>query len=518
MENQRNSPNKRQGQDTKFISKNEELSIELDDFIKEKDELLEAIELDKEHFKQSQVGDILDDMLKNIGFVNFRDYCKLVSDKDKLQKKHFLVASIEILLKSANDNGFSLCRKNEFIYLFNSEYWENINTEVFKDFLSDVALKMGVNKFDAKHHLFKDDLYKQFIADAGLKEIIPNINTTLINLNNGTFEISRDKQFLRNFRKSDFLTYQLPFNYDKQATAPKFKKFLDEVLPELELQDILAEYLGYIFVKNSVLKLEKVLLLFGTGANGKSVLFDVIMALLGRENVTNHSLHSLTVDNSKSRINLLDKLLNYSSEINGKLESNTFKQMVSGEPLEVPILYKQSIIATDYARLMFNCNELPKEVENTNAFFRRFIILPFRVAIEPKKQDKELSQRIIESELSGVFNWVLDGLSRLLKNKDFTHSSIVKNEVLQYQKESDSVMMFLEDENYQKSVTDDRPLKDVYAEYKSYCLDSGYRLCSNRTFSNRLKKNGFIVQRKSYGNAVFIERKSKNEDLCEVQF
>ena len=32
---------------------------------------------------------------------------------------------------------------------------------------------------------------------------------------------------------------------------------------------------------------------------------------------------------------------------------------------------------TDYGKLMFNCNELPKEVEQTNAFFRRFIIIPF---------------------------------------------------------------------------------------------------------------------------------------------
>ena len=58
----------------------------------------------------------------------------------------------------------------EFI-LFNSEYWENINEEVFKDFLGNVSLKMGVDKFDAKHHLFKDEIYKQFLSDGGVKEI-----------------------------------------------------------------------------------------------------------------------------------------------------------------------------------------------------------------------------------------------------------------------------------------------------------------------------------------------------------
>ncbi|TYB80413.1 DNA primase [Bizionia saleffrena] len=472
--------------------------------------------MDKENLKQNSVANILAEMLKNVEPVNFREYCRLDNDKDKLQKKHFLVACIEILLKTVNDNGFSLCRKSDFIYLFNSEYWESVEEEAFKDFLGSTALKMSVDKFDAKHHLFKEELYKQFLADAGLQEIKPNSGTTLINLNNGTFEISQKKQILRAFKKSDFLTYQLPFDYDSEATAPQFKKFLDEVLPEQELQNILAEYLGYIFVKNSVLKLEKVLLLYGTGQNGKSVLFDVLMALLGSQNVANYSLQSLTAENGNSRAQLVNKLLNYGSEINGKLESNVFKLLISGEPVEARLLYKNTQIITDYARFMFNCNELPKETENTRAFFRRFIILPFRVAIPDKKKDVDLAKRIIQTELSGVFNWVLNGLTQLLQNKNFTDSQIVQNEILQYQKESDSVLMFIDDENYQKSVADDRPLKDLYAEYKSYCLDSGYGLCSLRTFSSRLKKNDFIVRRKSYGNAVFIERKS--EDVNETDF
>ena len=241
--------------------KNEKTKIGADEILNEIKNLSEAVKIDKEHLKQNQVENILNEMLKHIEPVNFREYCKLDNDKDKLLKKHFLVACIELLLKNVNDSGLSLCRKSEFIYLFNSEYWENVSDEVFKDFLGDVALKMGVDKFDAKHHLFKDELYKQFLSDAGLKEIKPTNGTTLINLFNGTFEITPKKQFLRAFKKSDFLTYQLPFAYDSVATAPQFKFFLDEVLPEPELQNILAEYLGYIFIKNSVLKLEKVLLL-----------------------------------------------------------------------------------------------------------------------------------------------------------------------------------------------------------------------------------------------------------------
>jgi putative DNA primase/helicase len=474
------------------------------------DEILNEVSILEEQFKidkTNRASNILDDLISKIKKVNFRHYACLKDEKEKLQKKHYLVSVIEILLKTAEDNNFNLCRKSEMIYLFNSEYWENIDIENFKDFLGRVALKMGVQKYDAKLHTFRDDLYRQFLADAGLQEIKSNSTTTLINLKNGTFEITPKKQFLREFRQSDFMTYQLPFSYDKNSETPLFQDFLDKVLPEKELQNILAEYLGYVFIKNSVLKLEKVLLLYGTGANGKSVLFEIMNAILGKENTTSFSLQNLTGDNGYYRAMLSNKLLNYASEINGKLQSSIFKQLISGEPVEARLPYGNPKIISEYARFMFNCNELPKEVENTNAFFRRFMIIPFRVTIPEKLQDKELSKKIIDNELPGVFNWVLKGLQRLLINKNFTHSIIVKNEVLQYQKESDSVLMFLDDESYQKSIDNYMVLKNIYHLYRQYCIESGYRQVSNKNLSKRLEKAGFKKEHKREGTSFYIEKK-----------
>ena len=157
--------------------------------------------------------------------------------------------------------------------------------------------------------------------------------------------------------------------------------------------------------------------MYGTGANGKSVFFEVVQALLGSDNVSSYSLQSLTNDNGYFRAKLANKLVNYASEINGNLETSIFKQMVSGEPVEARLPYGQPFTLTQYAKLIFNCNELPKDVEHTNAYFRRFLIVPFDVTIPPDEQDKTLHTKIIDNELSGVFNWVLEGLDRLLKQK-----------------------------------------------------------------------------------------------------
>lgn len=63
--------------------------------------------------------------------------------------------------------------------------------------------------------------------------------------------------------------------------------------------------------------------------------------------------------------------------IGGKIETDIFKQMASGEPIEARLPYSEPFILNGSAALIFNCNDLPKDVEHTNAFFRRFLIIGF---------------------------------------------------------------------------------------------------------------------------------------------
>jgi putative DNA primase/helicase len=331
----------------------------------------------------------------------------------------------------------------------------------------------------------------------------------LINLKNGTFEITTEKQIIRAPLSKDFLLYQLPFEFDPNANCPKFQEFLDRVLPDKEAQMILAEYLGYIFIKGNKLKLEKALLLYGPGSNGKSVFFDIVTALLGGDkNVSNYSLQSLTNESGYQRAMLSNVLLNYSSEINGKMETSVFKRLVSGEPVDARLPYGEPFTLSNYGKLMFNCNDLPKDVEHSIAYYRRFLIIPFCVTIPESEQDKELAHKIIHNELPGVFNWVLEGLKRLLLQKNFTKCEIVDKQLEEFRKESDSMLMFFEDENYVRSSDDYEKFKDLYNYYRSYCIESGYHPCSKRSFSQRLKYNGFNLERRNTGMIVFIKKEN----------
>jgi putative DNA primase/helicase len=430
-------------------------------------------------------------------------------DDFKLNAKHFLVLSIENVLQFAEKNRWGLCKNHDFIYLYNSTFWAVIGKDTCQKFLGEAAEKMGVAKLSARHYLFREQLLKQFLSTAYLPTPEVNKDTVLINLLNGTFEISPEGTKLRPFDRSDFITYQLPFNYNTQAKAPLFEAYLNKVLPDKERQNVLAEYLGYVFIKHSsnALKQEKALILYGTGANGKSVFFEIATAMFGRDNVSNYSLQSLTEEKGFYRAKINNKLVNYASEISGKLEASLFKAMVSGEPVEACLKHGQPFTMTDYAKFIFNCNELPKDVEHTNAYFRRFLIIPFDITIPENEQDKSLHTKIIECELSGVFNWVLEGLNRLLKQKSFSDCDAAQKAVEKYRIESDSVQMFLSESGYKVSIDFEIQQQYLYSDYRTYCFESGLKTCSLKTFTERLRNSGFQTERKApgmYVNAVKI--------------
>lgn len=57
------------------------------------------------------------------------------------------------------------------------------------------------------------------------------------------------------------------------------------------MQDVLAEFLGSVFIKASYFKIGEGTDVYGTGANGKSVLYST---LFGEENISSYPLDIIT--------------------------------------------------------------------------------------------------------------------------------------------------------------------------------------------------------------------------------
>jgi len=409
------------------------------------------------------------------------------------------------LLILAKRLGSGLRFNNGFYYIFNFNYWIKCERPIFEAFLGMIAEKTGVPKLTAKQYKMREKLIKQFETTANFKES-PKGDVVKINLRNGTFHVYSSEigevgevgevGELKSVERDDFLKYQLGFDYDDDAKSPIFDVYLNRVLPDLELQSVLMEYVGYLFTRR--MKLEKALILFGSGANGKSVFFEVLMALLGKDNVSNFSMDNLLNDSGNYRINLGNVLVNYCTEVGNIRDMQIYKVLISGEPVSARRLYQDAIIIDDYCKFIFNTNILPK-VEQTDGFHRRHILIPFMQTIPENEQDINLHKKIIATELSGVFNHVLRGLERLLSQGRFSASKIVTETINDYKRESNSVQLFLDDDNWKPSLTKKVRRDEIYGQYTRYCDTNNYPPVNSVNFGKRLRALNYEITRGAQG-------------------
>ena len=439
--------------------------------------------------------DVLDSFLEQVGKISFPK-----SEDEKVGRNTYYIGSIDHLLQTARLNRWDIGMRNEMPYFFTGKFWQRVEPQSFRHFLQAVGVKQGIPHRVIKDHLFVDKLVKQFESEARFP-VLSASDTPKINLRNGTLHFTPNGTELKPFDKQDGLTYQLDYNFDPSATAPLFRKFLDRVLPDGAMQKLVFQYIGYVFLRD--MKQDKILFLYGGGANGKSVFLNIIRALIGSEQCCEFSLEAIT-KSPHVRAELGKFLFNVSTEISSRLATDIFKKQACREPLDGRFLYGQPFIVRDYATSVFAMNELPKDVEQTEAFFRRFLIVPFDVRIPDREQDPSLAHKIIASEMGGILNYVVEGAKSLLSEQKFDIPEAVRGAVEKFRRESDSVLSFLDEGRYQPSSENWAPLRDMYDSYKEQCNDDNSRPVSKRTFGKRLRSLGYAVEKMGHDNQIVV--------------
>ncbi|HYH67312.1 MAG TPA: phage/plasmid primase, P4 family, partial [Urbifossiella sp.] len=99
----------------------------------------------------------------------------------------------------------------------------------------------------------------------------------LLNCPNGTVNLRTGE--LRPHDPTDYITKLCPTNYDPAAAAPRYRKFLAQILPDAAVADYVREVGGY--AATGEVSDQSVHFFVGDGSNGKSVLLKLWAEVLG---------------------------------------------------------------------------------------------------------------------------------------------------------------------------------------------------------------------------------------------
>jgi len=268
---------------------------------------------------------------------------------------------------------------------------------------------------------------------------------------------------------------------------PINKKVFSEVVYKHDIS-VLQEFIGYCLYKKY--HIHKATMFLGGGKNGKSTAINLLIALLGKENVANKELQEI-IYNRFATSSLYGKLLNASADISSKALSKTgkFKELTGGDYVEAEAKFKDSFNFTNYAKFLFSANALPKASDDSYAFYRRWILISFPNTFDGKTCDPNLLEKLTtEEELSGFLNWAVDGLQRLLANGEFSYGKTVEDVMELYKTLSDPVYAYCTE--FLKNQIGGHILKEnLYKHYVKWCKEKQLPIIPKNILTGNLAKH-----------------------------
>ena len=373
--------------------------------------------------------------------------------KDEKGRKHFVSRKLaESILHDVHIK--TLNGSNRMYY-----YEDGIYREGGED-------KIRIKCMEKLSDVFKVNYYNETLAFIqGLTFIDPNaIDSGWMNLKNGLYNINT-----HTFDKHTpdvFTIKRIQVEYNADAKCSFFKEKLMEKV-DTEVMMTIQEMFGYCFLPGQ--KFEVAFLLYGPPRTMKSTTLYALSSMLGDDNMTSFNLQYLT-ENQFALAYLYGVPANVCADLSSTALKNTgaFMTLVGGDKITASRKHEHPITFYPSTKLIFSANVIPPTYNKHLAFYRRWVLLNFPNQTDESEIDINMRDKINE-ELSGIFNWAIEGLKRVIKYERFSFNLSPEDVKDQYEKSSDTIQSFI----YNMIDTDDDEgiltKRRVFKAYVGYC-------------------------------------------------
>ncbi len=277
----------------------------------------------------------------------------------------------------------------------------------------------------------------------------------------------------------------------------------DEDAPQKKL--LLAEVcgaaaLGY---ATKLLQPRAVILKGEKAENGKSQILDLARGLLPLSAIS--SVTAARMGDERHVIGLIGKLLNASDELSSSsaIASETFKAIITGEPVDGRDVYKSRIEFRPLAQHIFATNTLPPfQGGMDRGVQRRLLVITFNRIIPLEERIESIGRRIAAEESDLLLEWAVEGASRLIRQRNFTIPPSSKIALTDWILGADPVLAWLDACVTIKPHSGNYPClttREAYDSFRSWAVAEGFK-------NDKLPAiNGFV--QRVQANAPGLEHK-----------
>lgn len=398
---------------------------------------------------------------------------------------------------------------NGMFYMNSNDCWKPVEDGLIKSIILDL-LQGGYKQTTVKNII---DIL-QLKTKKTDEEINLNEKNGLINCINGFLNI-RTMNLQNHCAKTQdyYSTNQFLVNYAPGAQCPRWLQFLEEIFDgdddKEDKKSLLQEFMGYCLTTD--VSHQKALFLLGNGSNGKSIILDVLEAILGKTNSSSLDFEQLGKQFMTNQ--LINKLLNVCNDIDYKSTTSygTFKRIVTGETILADRKNRDPVKFKPHCKLIFAANRLPQTSDTSKGYFRRLFILKLNNSFEGTNRDKDLKSKLM-NELDGIFLWVISGLQRLTDKQNFTNAKSSDDELEKYLENSNSVIAFIREACEIKKAKDHWVRYDeLYKAYVEFCKESGWKSFKKTEFRQE------VIDRQYKGDVIYIRHGDRGNHFQNIK-
>ena len=293
--------------------------------------------------------------------------------------------------------------------------------------------------------------------------------------------------------------------YDPRARCPRFEAFMAEILANREEVEFVQRFAGYTLT--GCVDEEALIFMQGQGANGKSVLANILSGVLGDYAVTVGSeLLAVTKNESEAsrlKVRLRGARMALVNEVgqNDTFNDQRVKEIVSREAISARYLYGEAFSFLPTHTLWVRGNHRPAVLDSGDGMWRRLILLPFLRQFDARESVRDLDRQLLAEEGSGILNWCLAGCLNWRKIRLAIPPSI-SLETAQYRDETDVVAEWIDAECIRRP--DVRcPVPTIYESYRNYFHTVGMSPKSQVGFTRMMGTRG--LRRRSSNGKSYLE-------------
>ena len=318
-----------------------------------------------------------------------------------------------------------------------------------------------------------------------------NHDAHLIGVKNGVVDLKTGSLIFP--EPTMLITKQCNASYFPDKECTQWLKFLNEVFQgKQELIDSIQRLLGYTFT-GSVTE-EIMVICYGFGANGKSVMSNVIQHVAGGYGKTGSPslLKSRRDDDSSPRSDIAGlagyRYISLNEMQSGdRLDEQVVKILAGREAISARAIYKDHMTYKPSGKVWLKTNHKPVVKEDDDGIWRRLVVIPFGRKFSESERDPNLEEKLIQ-EADGILAWIIQGAVKWYQD-GLSICPTIKQESSEYRTESDLLGHFLQEkiefDNTARAIE-----TDVYFHYQNWCRASGTNPLSKIRFTQKLKERG----------------------------